>query len=551
MSRSRHTTSIRRQNLHSYLKHQSQQPKQPIATQIIAGLMASSSNIHHPTLNSRADFEQNQLKVSSLQTKHHLSVTYPEIRRVPGDAKLELLDIANVSQRYFPQPLIPSKAVTINSGWESEQLDPGHALLQTVEKIDDDTFEILSANTSTSGMAHLSASLRMASKFRGTTVLHAVTFRYDDVKKPGIQILVRRKTAFIGRDPEAGSKHTFSLDDFEAVRAEPVQPDWWHLLDDLIYRRTDLAARVVSKALASVRPFEIEDTKADHFKPPRQINYDFVMQAISQADVASSPEIECIICREVAEDAVKLTCKQHYYCRACLTDWFNARGPASADCPLCRRKVVESPEQAYNLMLGLTDGIFYDDPRYNAYENFERSCADLDSRLPENITADVEWSGHTLFAGWNILVAGAALEGKESRPLHCQPVRVPEFHRISCEIKNVLMLAGAPSHAKGEPVVLRRKVPMNLAPIIIQAYIRKSLKREAFEIACAQTGMPYDPASMDKVEISKYLRLGFSDFLRRTVNRLLMMSLLRNCHEHPGSGWHRHGDRDYYGGLAE
>lgn len=58
-----------------------------------------------------------------------VSVLYPKVVGVPRDHKLELLDIANASERYRSVPLVRSKAVTVNSGWDNP-LDGGMLLLQ-------------------------------------------------------------------------------------------------------------------------------------------------------------------------------------------------------------------------------------------------------------------------------------------------------------------------------------------------------------------------------------------------------------------------------------
>jgi len=173
-----------------------------------------------------------------------------------------------------------------------------------------------------------------------------------------------------------------------------------------------------------------EDTKAGQWKAQRPFRFDCALTPVSPA-AASDVEDGCTICGDTPPtDMVSLVCGQHRFCRHCVTEWFNANGLADAHCPLCRHKAVANPESVRELIFG----VFHADPRYNASENFERSCAILDEQLADNSKASVEWSAETLFDAWDILVAGATLESAESSLFHCQAVKVPEFARINGEI---------------------------------------------------------------------------------------------------------------------
>lgn len=114
---------------------------------------------------------------------------------------------------------------------------------------------LASAPRSTAGLAHLVSSMNVASKFVGTSRLEAVTCRRRGPGEPDAQIQINiiavKITCFHRKLQDRqrisiDTKHMFSLEEFESLRQRPDQPYCWHLLDDLMYRRTDLAARLVA-----------------------------------------------------------------------------------------------------------------------------------------------------------------------------------------------------------------------------------------------------------------------------------------------------------------
>lgn len=235
------------------------------------------------------------------------------------------------------------------------------------------------------GIIHdLDGAMNRSQQFVGTTRLGLTTFSSTDPAYEGVWILVHRVSTYFQKEGQpqvmAQSIFTFSLDRFEQLRASPRQPAWWHLLDDLLYRKTDMAARFVAQQLEEHGVF---DTKADQWRTPRMLDFGFAMQPAS-VSLPESPEVDfqCSICTgPEADQAVTLKVFQvHRYHKDCILNWFSSQGPEKADCPLCRAPVVPGEEQARAITLGLREGVYSNDSPFTPYENFERSRADLDER---------------------------------------------------------------------------------------------------------------------------------------------------------------------------
>ena len=177
------------------------------------------------------------------------------------------------------------------------------------------------------------------------------------------------------------------------MRQNPFQPDWWLLLDDLLYRRTDVATQHVAPSLTAPTGMGAVDTKAEQFKSARLIDFSFALeQAPDLGTEAEEAGLRCVICIGEYEDAVVVkSCGVHRYCRKHINERLNHLGAENANCPLCKRNAV-SPGKVEDTMFGLIDGAYIVDSRYSAYENFERSFADLDNHLAENDhLSKVDW----------------------------------------------------------------------------------------------------------------------------------------------------------------
>lgn len=208
---------------------------------------------------------------------------------------------------------------------------------------------------------------------------------------------------------------------------------------------------------------------------------------------------------------------------------------------MCRSKAV-TDQDVPSLRFGLRDGVYYSDPRYSAYENFERGCSDLDTQLAEDADGvEVDWSPEVLAQAWNLLVAGAKLEPPESRPLFQQPVHSIEFDLVNRRMRASLM---AVARSKGE------KRSIYDACWSLFSHVHEVLQQEVTESELSRFTRPNHfrgQARLDNREdFHVYLRHDVEDFIHRTISRMLMMMQKRKCDQH-GAGWHKHGGRDYYG----
>lgn len=506
-----------------------------------------SKDIHPDRIGSavtaRQDFEKAQLRVSAMAPHHRVMVSYAVMPpNMPTPAIFTLLDIQNASNRFAPRQLIPSKTIQVNSGRDESTTDQPYYLVPDArEMLSEVSRDILSQEQGDGTIFQLINSMNSSAAFVGTThlLVRTVTIQHHS----GIHIAVLKVSEFArahGQKPMKVSKsYMFPLTAFEQLRDDAWQPPWWHLVSDTIYRRTDSAARFVARQLDA---FDVDDDRAGAFKSFEPfLSFDFAMQpAKTPAVGAADCDVDCAICREEAAEAVvPLICKFHRYHRECLTEWFQSRGPEKADCPVCRRKCIDE-SVARSMTFGLTDGEYHPDPRFDAYENWERSCADLDERVASNIGETFEVNKELLMEAWAKVIAGARLESSSSRPPSQQLADAPEMPTIEHGL------------VRGIDIIQRYTAdhPDWCTFSLAAKHIYHEILRVLKETAEASDSLKYVWVNNGQcwcASVSKYLRPGQEVFLKTSISRMLMMARVRRCTKH--TGWHFHGGREYRGDV--
>lgn len=489
--------------------------------------------------NDREAFERGQMQVSAMEPHHIVYVSYPHTACIKQpEEKLILLDIHNAAERYAPKPLTASKTVEINSGRMGQIKLTPHYLNSSVEELTECWEKVVTVQQLGKTMDDLVQAVEYAEAFVGGTFLEVTTI--STPKAEGTQVLVRRYSKFHkthGQEPAINlMNYVFPLAHFEQLRGQGKVPSWWYILDDLLYRRTDQAAQFVGRQLEERNA---PDTKAHQWRSPRMIDFSLAVQAAPPgSDGTAEEELECGICSEVAEHAVTLPgCKMHRFDKACVTEWWNFQGPEKAHCPLCRRRVFEDDKQAHDLTFGLINGVYNIDFSFTPYEDFLRSCADLDERSAFNIEEPLNVDIPAMAKSWDLLMRGAALEPAVSRPHFLQPARMSEMSSVHHGLKKAFRLID--NCATTDP----NKCTVKRAAAVIYKEIQRSLTDEA----SASSFMEY--IRQEKISpyniVEQNLRSGQEVFLKVNVSRMLMMVRVRKCSEH-GPGWHKHGLRDYY-----
>jgi len=136
----------------------------------------------------------------------------------------------------------------------------------------------------------------------------------------------------------------------------------------------------------------------------------------------------CTMCTEAFGggdcEPLRLQCGQ-LVCRSCLEVWARSKPLEDLQCPFCSQEVLPA-ETLRALVFGLDRrGYYVFGTRFTAWENFERSCADLDCHLAINTTRAV-WIQHVdlRVQALEILIEGALLQRKTSAPVHLQNGRL-------------------------------------------------------------------------------------------------------------------------------
>jgi hypothetical protein len=131
-------------------------------------------------------------------------------------------------------------------------------------------------------------------------------------------------------------------------------------------------------------------------------------------------------------------------CKQCIFDWVDSKGFPWADCPKCRRKCFDD-DQVHTFAYAL-NGREYDlakigNRRFNRFETFERTCADLDQHQAGNNDRDKvllnDEAGQVIRSAWEIMLNDRLLETTSSTPHHLQMVLTPQFQCLSGHIPKI------------------------------------------------------------------------------------------------------------------
>jgi hypothetical protein len=339
------------------------------------------------------------------------------------------------------------------------------------------------------------------------------------------------------------STYEFSIEDFEAIEAGGKL--WFANLVSLIDRRTDVAFLHVQRAL-TVQNVRVSQA---NWMSSRQPDYEKVLKEMTVTPKLSSDGEgnDCPICREslfTAEEVVQVPCEgKHEYHLKCLVEVCKAAGPERSRCPLCRRDVIKNAKDIELLKYGVVDKTYITDQKYSRFENFERSCADLDKDLAENSGARIGVSTVLLRAVMEMLTEAALTELPISTPHHLQPVRCTEFGLLK------LAVASAAKSMNG----MRIDEPLLYGAIRTEMLNNFGDEFKSGGMMSYLLGVELWNWWDDQVVVAKNyaMRPGFLVFAERMVNRMLRFVQLRACDCTPDKTFHWHGGRAYYNPKAE
>ncbi|KAK4554321.1 hypothetical protein LTR86_008529 [Recurvomyces mirabilis] len=359
-----------------------------------------------------------------------------------------VFEIMNAHERYAPLPLINDAAVIHHTNRNGARESDFYSMkytskpgLQGIPKL---------SNKQT--LKQLLADMAKATSAVGETLLrvHAYTPADREIAEHGSLViddsqLFRIDRITCHRDLEgvlALSRRGYKGRLIDLSRL-PESQKWISDIHDLIGLRNDRAYRHVCVRMG--RHLSSQETFADNitseFKAPRhppfEKHFPTFIKAPNSTDVPSEDQAVCLICTDPFDDAdhqpQELDCQQpvkHLFGRSCLLDWCNATGPEKVGCPTCRAKVFTNELTIAYLKYGVTGPdlkTYEPDPRYTDYENWERSCADLDKNLALNNDLRIDFQPKILTKILQHFLSNARLEPATSTPLHLQPVLRPEL----------------------------------------------------------------------------------------------------------------------------
>ena len=334
------------------------------------------------------------------------------------------------------------------------------------------------------------------------------------------------------------------MKDFLASKSDPA---WflslWRLItraDERSYRHVR-ARLVLNNELSWTDPWTDPWTQHCGFKPQRRDDYgpllDKLAVKLSEEHVSRLDGMDrlCVVCRDLlggpdAPNPVALPCSPlHALCRDCLLTWCQS-SRSEAACPICRARIFTDQQEVEDVVFGLKNGVYVYDSRFTAWENFERSCADLDRKLFENDRSKHVVSARVLLHAWKLMKRGALLEKQESTPYHLQPVRFPEL-----AIAEDALNSHCSKHDGQE--------------VVAADFFRSLLNSVAewFCIKCEVAGYKGRVAGYEGFfkEEGMIIQPSLLPHLRRTFNRVFRFQDLRRC-QCDSASFHEHGARVYY-----
>ena len=478
--------------------------------------------------------------------RHVTLVSYPclDLLQVGGSVgeRLVLVPDHSSESRYEPRPLIDDPAVTVHSFRNG----PDETEIYSISRADMDIKDV-SANLR-SGMAEaafdgyrLIEDMEFIESCNGTTWLNCVTYTTDLHElddDPPVALRISRKTMF-----RFAGHREWHLDTYELSLEEVDTTQWagklWAVnIVRLIDRRSDMAYLHAQRMLA--------EQDADRFEvgwaPPRYPDYGKVLKRMRVTpEVSPDPEENDPICREIlfgTEEVVQVPCDgKHKYHLDCLVEVCKAAGPGKSRCPLCRRDMIRDTKDIDLLKYGVVDRSYNENREYSQWENFERSCADLDKHLAEHSKAQITVSKFLIKAIFELLTEGAMLELPLSTPFHLQPVRCADFPLL----RQAVFVTAESMHGMTVDVkILNDAMKVEMLNTFAGAFKGGGGLSGLIDVELGHWWK-------DQTQAAKYyaMRPGFFAFAERMVSRMLQFVQLRKCDDTSG-GMHRHGGRTYY-----
>ena len=238
---------------------------------------------------------------------------------------------------------------------------------------------------------------------------------------------------------------------------------------------------------------------------------------------------------ESTQEVVSFPCQgKHIHHRDSLLRLCQAEYPKRVLCPLCRGRLFNQKRDISYLKFRTPSNKAYEnDERFNRWESFERSCADIDAQKADNNTCTITYDKDMFCKVLDFMIAQALEEPASSTPYHLQPARCTDVEILKLiPRRESLYPYGFRFEVRGLYNRLRDEVYNKF----IHRYL-KSFPQSGF----AETRLQRIGTDRAFAEI-EIMRPGFYAFVERTLSRTLQLMCLRSC-ECVRIGLHAHGGR--------
>ncbi|CAK3946834.1 Hypothetical predicted protein [Lecanosticta acicola] len=494
----------------------------------------------------------------TLEPYHKVQIEFPLLNLLGEEEEGVLYRAENSKKRYQPLPLILDDNVYMNSGRDKGPEASFFTLYKAARG-----GRGVEEEVSMSGV--LTADVRELTNYVGTTYLMLVIFQTP--RRGGLQVRIRLATVFRGdknggRETKEFRDYEMSLDEFLSLR----NGERWYLdCLHLIAMKSDRATRHVQlklypNAVQGVQgALELYKSFRASFRAPRCPDFGFYLKGlVREVKKKNKTKARCGICekafggQEEHGSPVSMGCCGKVVAMQCLAGWCEEMAARSVlppfyptTCPICKTELFTDERTLEHLKFGVVADTYFVDGRYSQWENFERSCADLDLgaaereerggrvRVDADLIADV----------WVRMVEYGAMEGdggggRGGELEHLRMDQCPEFEIWHDEfMKHIYRLDGHEARSLSH----------------LYNFLESKIFLE-FRRRFRQAGLDrYLPPGAQGSWVGKQLtqdflfRDGFREFTGGMLNRTLRFLELRACDGcERGAAFHWHGGREYY-----
>ncbi|KAK5712839.1 hypothetical protein LTR15_011832 [Elasticomyces elasticus] len=491
---------------------------------------------------------------------HRVTVNYPvRPRGLASRYKLNIIPVHNSQNRYDPsKPLIhhPKVIATtkltmaddfrmVSFEGDAPSIDARafHAKHQKIHPLlDFDGDQSLGPTRLIKDMAAWTA-------YNGTSVLDICThhkYHGKDGKELVVWVHIRRSSELQlerGFSLMRSATYDLPLGEFEAIKTDAL---WHSNALDVMYRRSD---RAYFHVMLQAKSQNLTMSRTQWKTPSRELDALGKFPPVNN----TSDLGDCGVCFQPldgGQPVAQLPCHlTHALCRDCLRDWVKSIGLEAVGCPFDRNLLYTAAEADF-IRWGTRGRGYYpteaSNQDYTPFESFVRSIGDVDARDDDDGQDFLTVKPVILMEFWDNLVAGILTETNASTPLHLQPARYPGFREIRDYVREVFEACAG--QVRTTDIIYKK----------VMDHVSSRLKQQHQMSGHFQTWTSAEQkCSLENVQCIHwvpYLRPGLLAFVRRMLQRTLMMAKIRDCNDTVGcavSQFHHHGEKIYHNSAAQ